>query len=507
MIEVLLLVVLIASVVQYVRIRRTMSFARNLPSVEPCYPIIGNGLLFLGQSDEKRFVNVNTALSHPAKLFKMWIGFVPMICTNDTNMAQKILTHPDCMQKPYFYDFFKLEYGVFSAHYDIWKGQRKALNPTFNQKIINGFIPIFDTCAQNLTKRLMNHKTVQIIPFIQRCTLEMVCATTIGTDLNRQEGADKLSYLIDKIFHFVSRRILSVFIHLEYVYRLTQDYRTEQRIRKEAYKYANEILRDVRARKATETIESNDGDEFRKPQIFIDQLLNHQIGKKFEEMEIIHNVYTMITAGSDTSGNEMGYVSLMLAMHPGLQEKVYREIMTVFPGSSDPIITPEALKQLQYTEMFIKESMRLFPVGPNILRTPIKDVDLDGLIVPKGTFLCISIFNAHRRKEVWGPNADKFDPENFSPERVEGRHPFAYLTFSGGTRNCIGSRYAMFSLKIMSIHLVRNFKLRTNAHIEDLQFKFDAMLRLSTEPEISLERRRTGAKNAEGGELRPLVTS
>ncbi|XP_058817437.1 cytochrome P450 4c21-like [Topomyia yanbarensis] len=498
MIEVLLLVVLIASVLQYVKIRRKISFAQDLPTVEPCYPIIGNGLLYLGQSSEKRFLKISKALSHPAKFFKMWLGFVPIICTNDPSMAQQILTHPDCLEKPYLYDFFKLDYGLFSARHDIWKGQRKTLNSTFNQKIINGFIPIFDTCAQDLIKRLMNHKTVQMTPFMLQCALEMVCATTIGGDLSRQKGAVILTELIDKVIHLVAKRVLSVSVHLECVYRLTQDYRAEQRAREEAYYYGNEILRDARARKATETIDSNDRDEFRKPQIFIDQLLDPQNGKKFEEIEIIHNLYTMITGGSDTTGNEMGYISLMLAMHPDLQEKVYGEIMTVFPGSGDPIFSHEALKQLQYTEMVIKETLRLFPIAPNIMRTPIKDVNLYGVLVPKGTILLISIFNAHRRKDVWGPNADKFDPENFSPERVEGRHPFAFLAFSGGTRNCIGIRYAMCNLKIILVHLLKNFKLRTNAHIEDLQFKYDAMLRLSTEPEISLERRATCTKNAEG---------
>ncbi|XP_058451335.1 cytochrome P450 4c21-like [Malaya genurostris] len=500
MIGLLLVLILIVSVVQFVRFRRATSFARNLPSVEPCYPIIGNALLFLGQSDEKRFLNVIRASSNPAKLFKLWIGFVPVVCTNDPDTVQKILNHPDCMDKPYFYDFFKLDFGLITARYDIWKGQRKALNPTFNRKLIDGFITIFATCSQNLVERLTDHESVRLTPFLQKCTLEMICATTIGTDINRQQGVENLSRKVDEIFHLVSRRILSIFAHSDRFYRLTKNYGVEEGLRNEVLFYGNQIVRQVKTQKQTEpsSAENRNDDKIRKPQIFIDQLLNSQSGKKFDEIEIIHNMYTIIVAGSGTTETQMSLIALLLAIYPDMQEKVYEEIMTVFPGNSDPSITPDSIKQLQYLDMFVKECSRLFPVVPHILRTPIKDVDLDGLIVPKGAFLCISIFNIHRRKDVWGPNADKFDPENFSPECIEGRHPFAFLPFSGGPRNCIGARYAMVALKIMTIYLVRTFKIRTKARFEDLSFKYDVLLKLSTEPEITLERRTTSVQNHGG---------
>ncbi|XP_055643107.1 probable cytochrome P450 313a2 isoform X2 [Toxorhynchites rutilus septentrionalis] len=513
-IAVLTALIVALSLVQYVRFRRKMSFAKVLPTVQPCYPVVGNGLLFLGKNGEERFTNLAGALDYPAKLFKLWLGVFPLICTSDPSMAQKILTHPNCMAKPFFYDFFKVDFGLFSAHYNVWKSQRKHLNTTFNLKILNGFVPIFDRCAQNLVQtlaKLPKGEPVPITDYMMRCTLEMVCATTIGSDAKQDSGVDKFMQMIQRIFHLASERVLSVHLHWERFYQFTKQFKEDVVLRKEAYCYANKILQDAVDRRGAQVTrpDSNetDDDGYRRPQIFIDQLLELQEAKKLEEIEIIHNVYTIIVAGSDTSGTEMGYAALMLALYPEIQEKVYNEIVEAFPLLTPANFSPESLKQLEYSEMFIKECLRLYPVGPHIMREAIADIELDGMTVPKGTYFLVSIYNMHRKKEVWGPNADKFDPENFSPERSQGRHPFAFLPFSGGNRNCIGNRYAMISMKIILVHLLRSFKLSTKMKLEDLHFHFEALLRSTNEPKVILEPRTFAALSPKKGYYQSLEES
>jgi cytochrome P450 family 4 len=62
---------------------------------------------------------------------------------------------------------------------------------------------------------------------------------------------------------------------------------------------------------------------------------------------------------------------------------------------------------------------------------------LDGLIFPKGCIVHIHPFDIHRDREQF-PDPEKFDPDRFLPENTRDCHPFAYIPFSVGARNCIG---------------------------------------------------------------------
>ena len=103
--------------------------------------------------------------------------------------------------------------------------------------------------------------------------------------------------------------------------------------------------------------------------------------------------------------------------------------------------------------------------------------------------MLINFYSLHRRKDIWGENAELFNPDNFLPENVEKRHPYSFLPFSGGARNCIGYRYAMISLKILLIYLVKNYKFSTHLKYEDIQFRSDINLKLCTKHWVSIEQR------------------
>ncbi|XP_053691288.1 cytochrome P450 4c21-like [Sabethes cyaneus] len=437
-------------------------------------------MTLLWKTEEERFRGLFNALNNSAKLFKAWLFHIPLICTSDPDMIQKILTSPQCVQKPHFYDILKFEFGLLVAHSDVWKRQRKALNPSFNQKILHGFIPIFDRTAQTLAKKLSQYadgEKIQITDFMTRCTLEMVCATTIDCNINEDPEADKFSHLIDKITEFVLNKLLNPLLCVESIYRLTKHYKMEEATRTELSQFVHKVFRNAKAQRAKrETFSETANDEdYRKPKIFIDQLLDLYDQKLFNDIEMFDNVVTMIVAGTDTSGTVMGFVAHMLAIYPHLQEKVYQEISGVFPANKNLHFTPENLSQLQYTEMFIKETLRHFPLGPMFLRAPLSDIELDEVQVPA---------------DIWGPEAEEFNPDNFFPERIENRHPFAFLPFSGGIRNCIGYRYAMISMKVMMVHLLTNFRFKSDLMSrKDLRLKYSLLLKLSEEPGIKLERR------------------
>ena len=113
----------------------------------------------------------------------------------------------------------------------------------------------------------------------------------------------------------------------------------------------------------------------------------------------------------------------------------------------------------------------------------------DEFEIPAGITLLINFYSLHRRKDIWGENAELFNPDHFLQENIDKRPPYSFLPFSGGARNCIGYRYAMISLKILLIHLLRQYKFSTHFKYSDLRFQTDINLKLCTEHLVSIELR------------------
>lgn len=89
-------------------------------------------------------------------------------------------------------------------------------------------------------------------------------------------------------------------------------------------------------------------------------------------------------------------------------------------------------------DCFLKETMRLFPSGPILARQVVEETELaNGLILPKNYHINIHIFDIHRNPKHWD-SPEEFRPDRFLTENCQKRHPYAYIPFSAGSRNCLG---------------------------------------------------------------------
>jgi len=208
------------------------------------------------------------------------------------------------------------------------------------------------------------------------------------------------------------------------------------------------------------------------------------------DRELFDQALTLIAANHETTSFAVNILLLILALHEDVQQKVYEEIETILGDSERPIETAD-LARMDYTEMVIKETLRLFPPAPLMARKVKDDTQIGGVVVPKGSIVVVNAMAVQRNPENY-PDPLRFDPTRFSPEASEGRHPYAFIPFSSGLRNCPGQLQAYLLIKIFLCYMLRNFKVLRGENltsVEDIKTRMCVTLRLC-EPLLRLSRRR-----------------
>lgn len=124
-------------------------------------------------------------------------------------------------------------------------------------------------------------------------------------------------------------------------------------------------------------------------------------------------------------------------------------------------VSYDDLSKLNYTDLVMKETLRLHPSVPAFTRVMAKDDELDGHQIPAGTLLNIGVYALHHNPKYWN-DPEKFDPERFSreDEHAAGHSHYAYIPFSLGPRHCIGQMFAEFETKVLMSRFLKSFKFK-----------------------------------------------
>jgi len=143
------------------------------------------------------------------------------------------------------------------------------------------------------------------------------------------------------------------------------------------------------------------------------------------------------------------------------------------------------------------ESLRLYPPVPMIARKLNQDVRLvsQDYLLPAGATVVIGTFKVHRRADIY-PNPEKFDPDNFLPERTQNRHYYSFIPFSAGPRSCVGRKYAMLKLKILLSTILRNYRIKSKLTENDFKLQADIILKRTDGFRIEIEPRKRATKIA-----------
>ena len=105
-----------------------------------------------------------------------------------------------------------------------------------------------------------------------------------------------------------------------------------------------------------------------------------------------------------------------------------------------------------------------------------EDTTLDGHLITKGTTVYVFTYMIHRDPKYF-PDPEIFEPERFLPDNTQDRHPYAFVPFAAGRRNCVGQRFAMMELKVILASMFRKFNLLSLLSTKELEPCTDIILK------------------------------
>ncbi|KAL8726269.1 MAG: hypothetical protein Q9166_006815 [cf. Caloplaca sp. 2 TL-2023] len=197
-------------------------------------------------------------------------------------------------------------------------------------------------------------------------------------------------------------------------------------------------------------------------------LLHELVDATSDKIRIRTELLNILLAGRDTTASLLSDVWWTISREPQVWTRLQKEVQALESplGEERPIF--EELKDMKYLRAVINESLRLHPVVPANSRQAVTDTILpvgggeDGkspVFVPYGAVVSYNIYAMHRRKDLYGEDADEFKPERWLDERGKKglRAGWEYLPFNGGPRICIGQQFALTEASYITVRLLQEF--------------------------------------------------
>ncbi|XP_063988701.1 probable cytochrome P450 6a13 [Diachasmimorpha longicaudata] len=181
-----------------------------------------------------------------------------------------------------------------------------------------------------------------------------------------------------------------------------------------------------------------------------------------DENIIAAQAFVFFVAGHETSSTTIAFCLYELALNAEIQKKVREEICDAIEAA-DGKLTYEAVHDMKYLDKVLLETLRKYPLAPILSRRceyPYEIPETD-VVLPAGMRVVTPVYGIHHDPQYY-PSPDTFDPERFSEENKATRHPYTFLPFGEGPRNCIGMKFALLQTKIGVISFLRHHKIGIN---------------------------------------------
>lgn len=389
--------------------------------------------------------------SQPARLYRAWMAefrtpfFRSYLC-NDPALVNRILVErPD--------DFPKsnrireglnplLGNSVFVTNGEVWKHQRRIIDPAFEGGRLRDTFPAMVAAGQGAVARLVPG-VVEVEEAMSHAAADVIFRTLFSIPIEHD--------IATAVFHeFRTYQRSQPLLNLAAFLPLP---RWLPRLHRRATRRSAALIRGLIAQlceaRAAEIAAGTAPDDLATK---IMTTPDPQSEKAFSTAEMIDQVAIFFLAGHETSASALAWALYLLALDPTVQERVAAEV-----ASLPEIPDFSSLSRLKFTRDVFREVLRLYPPVPMMVRENSCPEEMRDRKIAAGAQMVLSPWHLHRHERIW-PRPDEFDPDRWQTEENRACMRDAYMPFSAGPRVCTGAGFAMVEGPLLLAMLVKAWR-------------------------------------------------
>lgn len=336
--------------------------------------------------------------------------------------------------------------GLLTSDGDYWLRQRRLIQPGFHRKRLEGLAAVMNDEIARFMDRLEDktglNPTTDMSHVMMELAFRVVARSLFSADLP-EEKLIELSRDITELQAFIIRLIRQPY--LEWWFQLSG--KTDLHLQMAAR--SRSVVADIiRQRRQSDAVHDD------LLQMLLDARYEDS-GEGMTEEQLIDESLILFVAGHETTANALAWTWHLLSQHPDVVQGLRDEHQRVLAGRL-PVF--DDLPRLEYTLQVIEEAMRLYPPAWITDRVAVEDDVVDGVRIPAGAMIALSIYGVHHSEKHWDA-PESFRPARFSKENKTTQHPYAYLPFGGGPRLCIGNSFALMEMQLILVQMLRRFEV------------------------------------------------
>ncbi|GAN04773.1 cytochrome P450 [Mucor ambiguus] len=340
-----------------------------------------------------------------------------------------------------------------------WRRHRKIINPAFHKALP---ISTFGQLSQKAMKMMetLGLENLCVADVCGRMTLDAIGVAGFGFDFECVSVVDN-EWI--KVYDNIRENLADPFFVLFQIFDDELKWMFPHRVaaHKDLDKLLGSIDKVVMERKAE--MASNNSKFAHIPDAEKDiltlMLEAEQQGEgKLSDLELKRNIAGFFLAGHDTTAISLAFAIAQMGRNKDIQKKAREEVLSVLGDEPEDVLpTKEDFKEMKYLDAVIKETLRLnSPLSKTLNRVAARDVEIEGLLITKGTSVDIDITATHMSWE----DGQEFKPERFlgAIDPTSNKHGTNFATFGGGSHTCPGMNFSYAEQRVFLSMFLRKFE-------------------------------------------------